>query len=332
VRKTTAEAALLERKLAGGAGAAVGKAFGDRTNISENALVDPISGAVLGESRFTGRGQVREDQDKLQAMSDTLTEMQEYINLLANTGRVYQGVGAKYVKSSDTARLESKYHTLKADLIPALSDGAASDKEVARLEKILPGPKSYTDMGSWDPAEVVRDYRDTHARIYENFVGSRLTTGFTMIRGPKGETLPTSPTFGWRAERGDAPIRTTVGDIVVDLNQDSDVAFDERLAGWVNRAAGANEKQRAQIVEGMRSAADALKDTNQKQRAKVVREALSQIEKGETRQPAHGGFAATVGEPEIRIRHEGGAILRQPASWWERNAERLQREGWELLE
>jgi hypothetical protein len=328
--KLAAETSLAQRKAMGGTGGpAATAAAGARTNISETALVDPVSGAVLGESRFTERGKVREDQDTIRSMSDTLTEMQEYVNMLANTGRVYQGVGAKAVKGSDVARLEAKHSKLLADIIRAYSGAAATDAEVERLKKVLPGPKSYTDMGAWDPAQVVRDYRDTHSRIYENFLGSRLTTGFTTIRDERGQPLPTSPTYGWRAERGDAPIRTTVGDIVVDLNQDNETEFDRRLAGWVNRAAGGQD--RAKILEGMESAADALKATGQTDRAKLVREARKQVEQGETRQTADRSFPATVGEPTVRIRHKGGAIITQPASWWERNAASLGAE-WELLE
>jgi hypothetical protein len=329
--KLAAETSMAQRKAMGGTGRPATTAVaGARTNISETALVDPVSGVVLGESRFTERGKVREDQDTIRSMSDTLTEMQEYINLLANTGRVYQGLGAKAVKGSDVARLEAKHSKLLADIIRAYSGAAATDAEVERLKKVMPPPKSYTDMGSWDPAQVVRDFRDTHTRVYENFLGSRLTTGFTTIRGPKGETLPTSPTMGWRAERGEAPGRTIVGDIVVDLNQDSETDFDRRLSGWVNRASGGQDREK--IAEGMRNAADALKETGQTQRAKAVREALKQVEQGETRQPADRSFPATVGEPEVRVRHSGGAVITIPAAKWEREAELLGAAGWEIVE
>ena len=331
--KLTAETELAQARAAkergrGGPGATA--AAGATTNISENALVDPVTGVVLGESRFTDRGKVREDQDSINSMSNTLVDMQEYINLLANTGKVYQGLGAKHVKDTDVALLQSKYNKILADIIRAYSGAAATDAEVERLKQVLPPPKSYSDIGSWDLGRVVREYRDTHAGVYERFLASRLTTGSSTIRGRKGEALPTSPTYGWRAERGDAPIRTLVGDIVVDLNQDSDTEFDQRIAGWVNRAAGGQDRDK--IAEGMRSAAAALKDTGQTDRAKAVREALKQVEKGETRQPADRSFPPTVGEPEVRVRHSGGAAITIPASKWEREAEQLGANGWEIEE
>lgn len=289
LRKSGLEADLLERKLRGTGTGATAKA-GARTNISESALVDPVTGVVLGESRFQDRGKVREDQDTIRAMSDTLTEMQEYVNLLANAGRIYQGAGAKFVKGADRARLEAKHSKLLADIIRAYSGAAATDAEVERLKKVLPPPKSYTDMGSWDPAQVVRDYRDTHARIYENFLGSRLTTGFTTIRGPNGETLPTSPTAGWRAERGDAPVRTVVGDIVVDLNQPGEREWRTALTQRVLEAASAEEGDRQKIIEGIEKAADAMDATKQPARAKRVREALKEIEEAtEAMQAVRGG-------------------------------------------
>lgn len=285
--KLNAETELAQAKAAKergrGGGPAATALAGARTNISEEALVDPVSGAVLGESRFQGRGNVREDQDTVRQMSDTLSEMQEYINLLANTGRVYQGVGAKAVKSSDVARLEAKYNKLKADLIRAYSGAAATEAEVARLEKVLPGPKSYTDMGSWDPAQVVRDFRDTHTRVYENFLGSRLTTGFTSIRGPKGETLPTSPTFGWRAERGEAPVRTVVGDIVVELNKDAEDDFFRGVSKWGKAATEADEAGREEILTGLESAADALEATGQTTRADFLEGEAARLRAGKER-------------------------------------------------
>lgn len=335
MRKLDAEASIAERKASGGGGAA-GAKFGQRDDVPESALIDPVTGVVLGESRFSTPKDVRADQDKLNEMSGILQDMQDYINLLANTGRVYQGAGAKFVKSSDKAKLESKYSKLLADIIRAYSGAAASEKEVDRLQKVLPAPKSYTDLGSWDPADVVREYRDTHSRVYENFLTSRLTTGGTLIRGAKGETLPTSPTFGWRSEKGDAPIRTTTGDIVVDLNADSDREFEGKLSGWVNRAVGNQDREK--VVEGLRSAADALKATNQKERAKTVRDALKQVEKGESRVPTGGSFVdiLPVGDdaarPQVWLRFKAGTSMRMDADHWEANKEKLEAQGFSLLE
>lgn len=278
MRKADLEARLMERKLApqaAGPGAAV---FGQRTDIPEDALVDPVTGQVLGISRFPNK--VREDQDTIRQLSDTLQDVQTYINLLASTGRIYQGPGGdKLVKSADKARLESQYNKLLADIIRAYSGAAASDLEVERLKKVLPGPKSYMDMGSWDPAEVVREYRDTTSRTYENFLGTRLKTGLSMIRDPKtGKTLATSPTYGWRSETGADPVRTVVGDVVVDLNQPGEVAWRTGLTKWTQQAAGADDDGRAKIVEGLEKAAEALEATKQKERAEAVRKAIKEIE------------------------------------------------------
>lgn len=317
--KLAAETELAQAKAAkarGGGGPAATAAAGARTNISETALVDPVSGAVLGESRFQDRGKVREDQDTIRSMSDTLTEMQEYVNLLANTGRVYQGLGAKAVKGSEVARLEAKHSKLLADIIRAYSGAAATDAEVERLKKVLPPPKSYTDMGSWDPAQVVRDYRDTHARIYENFLGSRLTTGFTTIRGPKGETLPTSPTYGWRAERGDAPVRTVVGDIVVSLNQDSEDDFFRGVSRWGKAAAEAkDDTAREEILTGLESAADALEATGQTTRAGFLEGEAARLRSGKERRV----LART---------RDGERFRRLPAS----EAAKLDPKEWEIVE
>lgn len=328
MRKLSAEASIAERKAARtGMGGTPKPVYGQTTDISPTALVDPITGVVLGESRFQDRGKVREDQDTLRGMSDMISETQEYINMLASVGKVYTGLGAKYVKDADVAKLTAKYNKLLSDTIKAYSGAAASDKEVERLKGILPPPKSYTDMGSWDPADVMRNYRNTHATVYENFLATRLKTGATLIRDSKGKTLPTSPTYGWRAETGAPAVRTMTGDIVVDLNQDSETAFDERLSGWVAEAAGAQPERRKEIADGMKAAAQALKDTRQVGRAKDVREALKLIDEGKTRDTKSGAFPATVGQPEILVQHTSGARIRVPAS----KAADLD-EGWEVVD
>jgi len=332
--RLAAETELAQAKAAkerGGGGPGATAAAGARTNISENALVDPVTGVVLGESRFTERGKVREDQDTINTMSNTLTDMQEYINLLANTGRVYQGLGAKHVKDTDVALLQSKYNKILADIIRAYSGAAATDAEVERLKQVLPPPKSYSDLGSWDLGRVVREYRDTHNGVYERFLTSRLTTGGTSIRGPRGEVLPTSPTYGWRAERGDAPIRTMVGDVIVDLNHDNKREFDWRLAGWVNKAASLTSEERAKIVEGMRSAADVMGETGQKERARATRAAIKQVEQGEHRQTEHGTTPLDPAKALVTIRRPNGATTQVRAWKWEQDQPKFEASGWSLV-
>jgi hypothetical protein len=320
VRKTTAEAALLERKLAGGTGAAAGKTFGARTNISEDALIDPITGVVLGESRFQDRGKVREDQQTVNDFTTSLRDVEQYIGLLTKVGRTYQGLGRSAVKDEDLGRLEQLYNDLFMKTQRALTGAAATEQEQERIAKIIPGPKSYSDFGSWQPDDVLRQYRDRMATSYEDFLGSRLKTGSTLIRSEKGETLPTSPTYGFKISQGQTPVETKASRIITDLarkhegnpaaayrdtlllqerqrnpelgeveiarrvqmREDEQDPFKQRVDAYWRDALDSEGADRSEITTALKDARDALDAVGDAQRVEYLDAALKQIEAGVT--------------------------------------------------
>lgn len=315
LRKTNAEAALLERKLQGG-GAAPGKTFGERTNISEDALVDPITGVVLGESRFQDRGKVREDQDIVNKFSTSMEDIETYVNLLEKVGKTYQGFGAKSVRSSDVARLNAMHGDLFMKTRQALTGAAASAQEEEIIRAIIPPPKAYLDMGSWNPSDVMRLYRDRMSAQYKNFLTSRLKTGGTLLRNERGETLPTSPTYGFDVSRGDAPVDSPSAKIIEALAREypenpvtpmretlirqaiNKGATREQAEEQVNRREATSDpfqnevekhwraaldlqgEERAGVVDALARSRDALRATGMERRAKYIDTVLQQLASG----------------------------------------------------
>lgn len=216
MRKTNAEAALLERKLSGG-GQKTGAEFGRRTDISETALVDPVSGVVIGESRFKGRSEVRNAQATIDGFSTSIQDLEDYLNQLEKVGKTYRGYGAKAVRDDERAILEGMYSNLFMKTTMALTGAAVSKMQEKLITDIIPEPKSYLDVSSFEPATVMRNYRDRMAGEYERFLTSHLEEGGTRIRGPRGEVLPTSPTYSYRANQGQEPVKGTVGKVVEEL-------------------------------------------------------------------------------------------------------------------
>lgn len=218
MRKLGAEASIAERKAAGGGGGIKPSAeFGTATNISPDALVDPMSGKVIGASRFTGRGDVARDQKTLEEMTTATVDIEAYLNQLDKVKQTYRGFGKSAVRSDDVAKLEAMYADLYMKTTRALTGAAVSKQQEELIKKIIPEVKSYMDVGKWDPARVMRDYRDRMAGETERFLASRLVEGGTRIFGQKGEVLPSSPTYGFRANQGQKPAATKTSRIVEDL-------------------------------------------------------------------------------------------------------------------
>lgn len=318
MRKLGAEATIAERKAAraGMGGAPAGKEYGARTDISEDALIDPISGVVLGESRFQDRGKVREDQDTVNKFSTSMQDIAKYVELLKKVGSTYQGWGAKAVKSSDVKQLEAMHGDLLMKTRQALTGAAASQQEEEIIRNIIPPPKSYLDMGSWDPADVMRLYRGRMSEQYKNFLTSRLKTGGTLIRGQKGETLPTSPTYTFDIENGRAPVEQP-GDRVfrelardypenpvtpmretlirqamqrgateaeavasVDRREKAEDPFQRAADKALRDAAALKGEARDAAIDAIERSRDALKATGANRRAKYLDDALKQFEAG----------------------------------------------------
>lgn len=287
MRKADLEARLLERKLAPpAAGTGAGAAeFGRRTDIPEDALVDPITGVVLGQSRFPKKA--RDDQQTVNDFTTALRDIQTYALKLDEVGKIYSGPGEKAVRRQDVAELKQLYNDIFMKTQRALTGAAVTEQEAKRIAEIIPGPLTYTDLGTWDPADVIRTYRDRMATKYEDFLGSRLSTGTTLLRSPQGQTLPSSPTFAFKSEQGADPIRSVIGQVTADLNQAGETEWRTSMTRWLQQAATAPEAERARIVEGFERAAVALEDTKQAERAKIVREAIKNI----------GTVAEKVGTP-----------------------------------
>jgi hypothetical protein len=264
MRKLGAEASIAERKAAGGGGIKPSSEFGTATNISPDALVDPMSGRVIGASRFTGRGDVARDQKTLEEMTTATVDIESYLNQLDKVKQTYRGFGKGAVRSDDVAKLEAMYADLYMKTTRALTGAAVSKQQEELIKKIIPEVKSYMDVGKWDPARVMRDYRDRMAGETERFLASRLVEGGTRIFGQKGEVLPSSPTYGFRANQGQKPAATKTSRIVEDLTP-----RDEETSGIVDTLLGKPRRAEAPSKYDVEAAREQLGDETPETEAKA---------------------------------------------------------------
>jgi hypothetical protein len=304
--------ALKASRQAGGAG--MGKTGEE---IPADALVDPVTGRVIGISRFGGV-KVRDDQQTINDFSTALRDVEAYMQRLARVGRVYQGLGAKAVRSQEVAELQQLYNDLFMKTQRALTGAAATVQEQQRIAEIIPGPKSFSNMGEFDPAKVIQQYKERMTTQLEDFAISRVETGAKGIRGGKGETLPESFTYGIRQSAVRDPVQTKGGAIVSDLAQRhqgssegyretirldirrrnpraSDKEIDAKLAeridesdAWKSRAmrywseaATAKEaSERDEVINAMRDARNAFQELGDSDRVEYLDRAIEYAGKG----------------------------------------------------
>lgn len=159
-----------------------------------DTLVDPVTRQPIFRSRFKDRKEILKAQQMIGDYTTSQRRAQDYIALLEKVNRLYKGPLAEKQRSDLQKQVIAAHGRLISSTIKELSGTAASDAEVARIEKFLPGPKNLGDIGSWDVNKFARRYFIDAADRFDDQL-----SGYAPVDMGPEEFRRRSPTARFRA-------------------------------------------------------------------------------------------------------------------------------------
>jgi hypothetical protein len=165
--------------------------------LEQGTILDPNTGAPIGVSRF-GKDNLKEavkDQDTVNAYVGLRDKVSAYKAKLKEVGEIYQGPykDAVWAKSQDAADLEALHISILSDYLKAQSGATATEDELKRLQKVVPGPKSL--MQRADPSDTLDQWVSQQDAKVEKYLAGR---GIN-VRDLTGQSTSASPAAGYKA-------------------------------------------------------------------------------------------------------------------------------------